>query len=279
MRRVAAISLAKLKTATSISNSEEKEQPQNLNNDTDFNEEQQESTVLPTLQQPQPTIYSLLSSHIPNPITVWNQHLRRASRRINIHQQRALYLFQPTNCFRKALLLIVENALFDRFILLCILINCVFLAIDDGSSSDSPKARMLWWSEFIFNILYSFEMIIKIIAWGLLFSGPYSYLHSPWNILDAIVVCGGWLNMSLAGASNISALRSLRLLKPLKAISSVPGMKVQVKALLSSIPSLLNVLALMTFLLFVFGILGMQLLGGKLRYRCVIDGTNPNYCK
>ena len=212
--RVAVIGLKKLKTLTS--RSEEKEVQNAKHTENDIN--QQQSL---TLQPQHSTIYSLLSSHIPNPITVWNKHLRRASRKIDIHQQRSLYLFQPSNSFRHLLLLIVENALFDRFILLLILINCVFLAIDDDPPSGSYKANIMWWSELIFNILYSIEMIIKIIAWGLLFSGPYSYLRSSWNILDAIVVCGGWLNTAFAGASSISALRSLRLLKPLKAISSL----------------------------------------------------------
>eukprot|EP01083_Nonionella_stella_P209215 758601_1 len=148
--------------------------------------------------------------------------------------------------------------------------------MDDNPSHGSDKAHLLWWSELVFNILYTIEMVIKIIATGLLCAGARSYLKSSWNVLDMIVVIGGFINMIFAGAShsNFNVLRSLRLLKPLKAISSVPGMKVQVKALLSSIPSLLNVLALMTFLLFVFGILGMQLLGGKLRYRCVIESDD-----
>lgn len=269
--RIAAFGLKKLKSLTS--KSEQKQQVQHATHDeTDIDKQQSI-----TLETKHTSIYSLLSSAIPNPIVVWNKHLRLALRKREIHQQRSLYIFEPSNSFRRLLLLIVENSLFDRFILLCILVNCVFLAIDDDPPSGSYKANLLWTSELIFNIIYSIEMIIKLISWGLLFSGPYSYLRSPWNILDAVVVCGGWINTAFAqkGSSSISALRSLRLLKPLKAISSVPGMKVQVKALLSSIPSLLNVLALMTFLLFVFGILGMQLMGGKLRYRCVINDSNP----
>eukprot|EP01084_Bolivina_argentea_P291296 500624_1 len=216
-------------------------------------------------------LYTMLVDKVPNPKTIWHKHSSRANDKIISYMHRSLYIFEPTNSLRRLLLQITENELFDRFILLCIVINCVFLAMDDNPNPNSYKAKLLFYSELIFNILYTFEMIIKIIAWGLIFSGPRSYLKSSWNVLDIIVVIGGWLNMCFTNTGNINALRSLRILKPLKAISSVSGMKIQVKALLSSIPSLLNVLALMTFLLFVFGILGMQLLGGKLRYKCVSE--------
>ena len=167
----------------------------------------------------------------------------------------------------------VENTWFDRLILLIILVNCIFLAMDDKPPAGSDKANLLNVSELVFNIIYTIEMVFKIVAWGFFWSGKYSYMRSPWNQLDFVVVMGGWLNVLFANASSFSALRSLRLLKPLKAISSVPGMQIQVQALLASMPSLLNVLALLTFLLFVFGILGMQLMGGKLSKRCVVDGT------
>ena len=220
------------------------------------------------------TIQRLLSDRVPNPKHVWSKNHRRATKRLrSFTTTRTLYLFNSTNPLRKFCILTAENKLFDKFILIAIIVNCVFLAIDDEPPKSSAKGQLLEVSELIFNILYSIEMTIKIIAWGLYFAGPHSYLRSWWNVLDSVVVCGGWANMIFAGAGGISALRVFRLLKPLKAISSVPGMKIQVKALLSSIPSLLNVGALFCFLLFVFGILGMQLLGGKLRFRCIDDIT------
>ncbi len=204
----------------------------------------------------------------------------RARRRLRRHRGRALYLFETSNPFRRTLILLAENAWFDRVILIIILVNCIFLAMDDGPPPNSAKSRLLETSDLIFNIIYTLEMVIKIISFGFVSSGPYAYIRSSWNILDFVVVVSGWVNFILSftkeSAGNFSVLRSLRLLRPLKAISSVPGMQIQVKALLSSIPSLLNVLALLTFLLFVFGILGMQLMASKLSYRCVMDSSFLN---
>ena len=86
------------------------------------------------------------------------------------------------------MILIAENKLFDRLILLCICVNCIFLALDDQPPVGSAKATMFWWSELVFNILYTLECCIKIIAWGLLYAGANSYLRSPWNVLDSVVV-------------------------------------------------------------------------------------------
>lgn len=127
-------------------------------------------------------------------------------------------------------------------------------------------------SEIVFNIIFSIEMVMKTIAWGFIGAGKHSYMKNSWNLLDFLVVVTGWVNVWVE-AGNTSALKALRLLKPLKAINSVPGMQIQVKALFASIPSLLNVLALLTLMLFVFGILGMQLFGGKLRFKCVDSST------
>ena len=46
------------------------------------------------------------------------------------------------------------------------------------------------------------------------------------------------------------------------------GMRMMVQSLITSLPHLFNVVLLFAFLLFVFGIIGMQFFGGALRQRC-----------
>ena len=67
---------------------------------------------------------------------------------------------------------------------------------------------------------------------------------------------------------NLSALRSLRVLRPLRAITRFPQLKMLVGLLLKCIPMLGNVIGLLTFIFFIFGILGVQLFGGQLRGGC-----------
>lgn len=157
--------------------------------------------------------------------------------------------------------------------------NCIFLILDDPDA-DADTKRMLWKANLTFNILYTVEASIKIIAWGWFWAGPGSYIRSGWNILDFFVVVMAWIEEIFVGAdsedggSGVGAIRALRLLKPLKAISSIPGMRIQVSALIASIPSLLNVLMLLIFMLFLFGIMGMQLMGeGQFTQHCIKDAS------
>jgi len=71
---------------------------------------------------------------------------------------------------------------FDRFILLVILTNCVFLAIDD------PNVDPLYYqqiADYVFMGIFTVEMCLKIIAMGFAMR-PYSYLRDVWNIVTLI---------------------------------------------------------------------------------------------
>ena len=60
----------------------------------------------------------------------------------------------------------------------------------------------------------------------------------------------------IPGVDGLLALRTIRLLKPLRTISNNKNMRVLVETLLASIPNLIDVFALWTFVFFVFAIIG-----------------------
>ena len=74
----------------------------------------------------------------------------------------------------------------------------------------------------------------------------------------------GWLFDAFldSNLNFVKGLRSLRALRPLRVISSNEGMKIVVNALFESIPVLFNVLLIVILFVFIFGILGLQLLVG-----------------
>lgn len=102
--------------------------------------------------------------------------------------------------------------------------------------------------------------------------GNKSYLRDNWNRLDFIIVVFGIISMILENIGNaadidfIRAFRALRALRPLRMVSKNEGIKTVVNALLHSIPSLLNVLLIIILFLLVFGILGVQLLKGRIGF-------------
>ena len=55
-------------------------------------------------------------------------------------------------------------------------------------------------------MLYSIEMVLKILGLGFIF-GPKAYLQDSWNLLDFVIVISGYLtlvNEMIAGEQNES---------------------------------------------------------------------------
>ena len=169
-----------------------------------------------------------------------------------------------TNPFRNKIIQIVAvNPMFDRIILFVIMVNCFFLALDQEVDFVTQNNVEI---DFVFLIIYTGEMILKIIAMGF-FMRPHSYLRDGWNILDFTVVCLGWLS-TFVNAGDISAIKVIRILRPLRTINQIPNMSSLVSTILNSLPIMMNVMVLFFFMLVMFGTIATQLLGGHLQNRC-----------
>ncbi|XP_063716752.1 sodium channel protein 1 brain-like isoform X2 [Symsagittifera roscoffensis] len=184
---------------------------------------------------------------------------------------RALFLLGPLDVVRKGALFVATNQWFDAVVILCILINCVFLGL-----SNQVKV-----AEYVFQAFYTIEMIIRVTARGFALNRN-TYLRDPWNVLDFAVIIIGYViivmeetnsgpNMSF----NVSSLRTFRVLRALKTISVVPGLRTIVNALLKSLRMLMEVMVLTLFCLCVAALLGLQLYMGVLRNKCVLNAPKP----
>lgn len=175
---------------------------------------------------------------------------------------------------------LINYSVFERFIILTIALNSIILAIYDYENrTSSSYNNILDIFSFIFNgkyLLYFikqlllgifiFECILKIIARGLL-CHQSSYLRDWWNILDFVVVISAILEMLPIGGK-LRSIRALRVIRPLRTINAVPSMKKLVKVLLKSIPNLGNVIFLLSFMMLMFGILGLHVFSGDTYSRC-----------
>ncbi|CAE1265165.1 DSC1 [Acanthosepion pharaonis] len=71
--------------------------------------------------------------------------------------------------------------------------------------------------------------------------------------------------------SDITGLRTFRVLRALRTLSIIPGLKTMVNALLRALRMLISVLILILFCLWIFSQAGVQLFGGALRHKCVLQ--------
>mmetsp|Transcript_3119 Transcript_3119/g.7221 ORF Transcript_3119/g.7221 Transcript_3119/m.7221 type:complete len:1718 (+) Transcript_3119:685-5838(+) len=189
---------------------------------------------------------------------------------------KSLWVLSLQNPIRKVAVTIVKNKKFDKCILFLILLNCIFLAMSsqEPNFERSPAGLAVAFSEDIFTAAFVLELVLKVIAMGFCYDDG-SYLRDSWNIMDFSVVVLGLLGY-LPGVGNFSGIRTVRVLRPLRTITGVEGMRVLVVTLLKSLPMLFDVLVLVSFAFFIFGIIGVQLFSGRMRNKCgVLQNPEP----
>ncbi|KOO32672.1 voltage-gated ion channel superfamily [Chrysochromulina tobinii] len=168
---------------------------------------------------------------------------------------------------RKMAIYIVESRPFDPIILLTILANCCTMAWQSPMDPCcTPKEDFINLCEWIYLYIFTFELMVKILAYGFLLH-PGAYLRDAWCQLDFVVVSLAWMPILFPSMGNYSVIRSVRALRPLRALKRVPGMPVLVASIMSVFPKLGNVGALCGFIFLVFGIVGMELFKGTLHNR------------
>ena len=82
---------------------------------------------------------------------------------------------------------IISSTLFESISITIILANCAVMIVDDPINT-TPFFQT---SENVFLILYSIEMILKIMGMGFIF-GEKAYLKDSWNILDFVIVISSY---------------------------------------------------------------------------------------
>lgn len=155
----------------------------------------------------------------------------------------------------------MDSKIFEVVILFTIFVNTIFLGVDAATfPSNSTNDTVQSTADFIFVAIFTAEMLLKIMAWGVFFNGPYSYFRDYWNWLDFLVTVTCYFVFI---SSQFTVFKLLRLIRPLRAIAIVPRMRILAQSLLLALPSLFDVALLFCFVVFMFGLMGVQLYNGR----------------
>lgn len=176
----------------------------------------------------------------------------------------SLLLFSETNPIRIGLAKMVDTRLFEGTIFWAIVISSLSLAMDEpGLDPTSGVGQFLHYGNWIFTMIFSVELAIKVVVLGFMFT-PQAYMKDSWNVLDlCIVVISNAALFSGSEGGSLKSLRALRALRPLRTIKRAPGLKVVVDALLACMPSFLNIGVVSVLFYLVFAIMGVQFWAGK----------------
>jgi len=131
----------------------------------------------------------------------------------------------------------------------------------------------------IMTVIFVIELLIKVVAYGLIFNGKTSYLKDGWSQIDFIIVLASISSMAFENYDQLSFLkvfRMVRILKPLRMISRIRGLQLAIMSLIKSIPDIVNLLLIVMFFIFLLAILMTTLFAGKF-YRCKFNHIYLDY--
>jgi len=163
---------------------------------------------------------------------------------------------EPDSPFRKHFFKLVDNDVFEYFIVVCILINTLFLCMEYYGSS-GVYLDMLDIGNYFFVFIFLLEAVFKLIGFG-----PKYYWHVNWNKFDFIIVILSLFSLDEDLFSfNITALRIIRVARLLRMIRASKGLRHLLKTLWLSLSNIINVGMLLFLMLFTFSVAGMDLFG------------------
>lgn len=146
---------------------------------------------------------------------------------------------------------LADNARFGRVIIAIIIINAVTLGLESIPLIADSIGGWLYLLDRTALAIFVFEIGIRLIGYG------WRFFRDPWNVFDFVIV-----GLALIPATDaFSVLRALRVLRVLRLISVVPRMRRVIEALLTSLPGLGAVVALLLLIFYVAGVMATQLFG------------------
>uniref|UniRef100_A0A8D9B9F1 Voltage-dependent T-type calcium channel subunit alpha-1G n=1 Tax=Cacopsylla melanoneura TaxID=428564 RepID=A0A8D9B9F1_9HEMI len=199
-------------------------------------------------------------------------------------EEYALWVFEPSNEFRRSCEAFVNAKEFDNGVLVFIALNCITLAMERPNiPPDSIERTFLGTANYVFTFVFAVEMFVKVVSAGM-FYGTEPYFKSGWNIMDGLLVIVSIIDLLMSIISDSSpkifgilrVFRLLRSLRPLRVINRAPGLKLVVQTLLSSLRPIGNIVLICCTFFIIFGILGVQLFKGTFFY---CDGPNVKHVR
>ncbi len=145
----------------------------------------------------------------------------------------------------------MENPLVSRAVIALIVINAITLGLETSASLMERAGPLLLLLDQTVLAIFAVEILLKLFAHG------RRYFASGWNIFDFVIV--GIALMPANGS--LSVLRSFRILRGLRLVNLVPSMRRVVAALIAAIPGISSVLALLTLVYYIFGVMTTTLYG------------------
>ncbi|KAA5830491.1 ion transporter [Saccharopolyspora hirsuta] len=144
---------------------------------------------------------------------------------------------------------LVDAPAFQRVIIAVILVNAFTLGCETSAGLMASYGWLLHAVDRIALAVFTVELAARLYAHG------WRFFRDPWNCFDAVVV--GISLLPTTGTFGV--LRALRVLRVLRLISAVPNMRRVVGALLTAVPGMASIAALLVLILYVGSVIATKL--------------------
>ena len=145
----------------------------------------------------------------------------------------------------------VEAPSVQRLIIALIALNAVTLGLETWPAAMAAAGALILATDRILLAVFTLEIALRLYAHRLRF------FRDPWSVFDFTVI-GIALIPAAEGAS---VLRALRVLRILRLISAIPRMRMVVEALLSALPGIGSIAALLALIFYVAAVMATKLFG------------------
>lgn len=153
--------------------------------------------------------------------------------------------------WRKPLVDLVEDRRFSRTIIALILINAAILGMETSPTLVAKYGFALHSIDQAILFIFVVELGLRIAAYR------GQFFRDPWSLFDTAVIA-----VALVPANDaFSVLRALRVLRVLRLISALPQLRMVLQGLISAIPGLSSIGALLTIFLYVYAVMAAKLFG------------------
>ena len=168
-------------------------------------------------------------------------------------------LVRPKSKCRATFYDICQHNYFEYFILTCIVLNTLVLAVY-GVAIPQRVIDFTEYANFGFSIIFLLEAILKLTAYG------KRYFYDYWNVFDFFIVFGSLFFIALKYGLGVSLLaaatqvfRALRIGRIFKLFRNLKSLQVIFSTFITTLPALMNVGGLMFLILYIFAVIGMNL--------------------
>lgn len=157
----------------------------------------------------------------------------------------------PSASLRSTFRRVVETPQFNATITALIVINAITLGLETWPAAMNTAGPALLFLDQAALLVFTLELAMKLFVYR------RSFFSDGWNVFDFVVIAIAWLPSS----GPLSVLRALRILRVLRLVSVVPQLRAVVGALITALPGMGSILAVLILVFYVAAVMSTKLFG------------------